>query len=503
MDGKRGLAIAIGTALAIAAVGPAAAGADDTKPTPVQVFRAALDAYNSGDCAKAESLVTPLLRGGPAVSGEDQAKAYDLVITCALKDKRLDNAGDYARRATALPDGSDFAWRIRFAADAETKRYSAAIDTLEAMTQGHGSALNAIRPVWLWQIRMELVRTRDEVNETRLLAILSNPAYDPDDLAAKVQDTPDAARAMYARKLLKAGQRDAARTQLDGLQGFDALSDVALDPALLALRGAPVDLRAAVENDLARHRAMAVRYPRWLGAINAVAIDLHRLGRDEETIALLKATMPQLDAEDMFDDRADALPWFWNALAYAYEATGQYDAMVDAFAKGAAVPEGGMSSNVSQAINLAAKQLTFGHARDAIATLARMGEKPDVSPYGMMQIRIVRGCALASLGELDKARADVAAAVANPDDDPAAITALKLCVGDENGAAASYIARLGNPDTRRIAMLDLADYDARDRRAPVGPFDAALNRVRKRPDIVAAMRAAGGPLRIRLQRDAF
>jgi len=132
-----------------------------------------------------------------------------------------------------------------------------------------------------------------------------------------------------------------------------------------------------------------------------------------------------------------------------------------------------------------------------------MGTDPEASPYGLMQIRIVRGCAQAALGQFEKARVDLDFAVAHPLDDPAAIAALKLCIGDENGAAASYVVRLGNPDTRRIAILELAEYDARDRRAPVGPFDPALDRLRKRPDVIAAMRAAGGPVRIHLRRDPF
>ena len=68
-----------------------------------------------------------------------------------------------------------------------------------------------------------------------------------------------------------------------------------------------------------------------------------------------------------------------------------------------------------------------------------MGETPAASPYGLMQIRSIRGCAYAALGELDKARADLAYAIAHEKDDPATVTALDLCVGDEEGAAASYI----------------------------------------------------------------
>jgi hypothetical protein len=52
-------------------------------------------------------------------------------------------------------------------------------------------------------------------------------------------------------------------------------------------------------------------------------------------------------------------------------------------------------------------------------------------------------------------------------------------------------------------MLDLADYDAPNPRAPKSIVAPRLDRVRKRADVVAAIRAAGGPVRIHLQTDPF
>lgn len=52
-------------------------------------------------------------------------------------------------------------------------------------------------------------------------------------------------------------------------------------------------------------------------------------------------------------------------------------------------------------------------------------------------------------------------------------------------------------------MLALADYDSPDPRVPVPPFADRDARVRKRPEVVAAIRAAGGPIRVHLQPDPF
>jgi tetratricopeptide (TPR) repeat protein len=467
------------------------------------VLSQALQAYRSGDCAKTTSLVAPVIARPQSATGKQLSLAYDLAIECARQAKDLAKAGDYAKRAIALDDGSDFAWTMAVAADFEARHYAAGLDTIDRMlANGRGGALDSISPFYLLQVRAQLGRAGDDADETRLLAILSNPAYDPNDAAVKIDSTRDRMRALYARKLLAAGKEEDARGQIADLVGYSAMTEIAFDSRLRALYGKPVDFREVVEADLARHRAMLDRYPHALAVTNAIALDLHRLGRDDEEIVLLKATLARLTASGEFDDLEDHLPWFWNAFAYAYVATGKYDEMVDAFTKGSELKEGG-AANVSQVINLASQQVVFGRPKDALLTLGRMGESPAASPYGLMQIRFVRGCAYAALGELDKARTDLAYAIAHEKDDPATVTALDICVGDEEGAAASYIRRLAAVDDRRTAMLDLADYDAPDPRAPKSIFAPHFDRVRKRADVVAAIRAAGGPVRIHLQTEPF
>lgn len=482
---------------------PLAAAADKSPPEAKKALSDAIQAYRDNDCPKASSLVAPIIAAPASADGKDLSLAFDITIDCAWKTKDLAKAGDYAKREIALAESSDFAWRAAVIVDFESKHYSAALDTIDHMlAAGRGGTLNGFPPALFMQMHNQIERAGDAVDDTRLLAILANPAYDPDDVSAKIDGWGDYMRALYARKLLAAGKRDEARAMIVDVEGYEAMTEVAFDPGLLALRGRPVDFRAVVEADLARHRAMLDRYPRSLALVNAESMDLHRLGRNDETIALLKATEPRIATPEAFDDIEEKSPWFWNALGYAYLATGKYDEMVDAFTKGGRLKENGVP-NVSQIINLADQQIVFGRAKEALATLDRMDASPDASPYGLMQVRLVRGCAYAELGQLDKARADLAYAVARESDDPSTVTALDLCVGDEDAAAASYVRRLAAPVSRRSAMMDLADYDAPDPRMPKSPFAAAADRVRKRPEVVAAIRGAGGPVRIHLQANPF
>jgi tetratricopeptide (TPR) repeat protein len=472
--------------------------AQDAHPDAAKGLAEAIHAYGDGDCPKAVSLASIVIDKSGAAAAEDVSQAYDLVIDCAWQAKDYAKAVDYANREMALDNSSNFAWRVPVIADFNAGRFAPAVEKIEHMlAAGRGGALNSFDPVILIQLHVRLERSGDAANDTRLLALLANRAYDPDDIVAKIDSTGDYLRALYARKLIAAGKKDEARALLADLQGYNAMIEVAFDPALLALRGKPVDFRAVVEADLKRHRGMIELYPKSLAAINAVARDLNLLGRSDETIVMLKTAVARAAVPETFEDIQDRLRWTWDALADAYTATGKYDEMVDAYNQGVRGP-GDKLLNVDQAINLAGRQYGFGHAADAIATLDQMGEKPDLSPYGAMLVRKIRGCSNAVLGRLDKARAELAEAIVHERDAPPVITELELCVGDEDAAAASLVRRLANPESRREAMLAVADYDASDPRSPKGPFAAAYDRILKRPEVVSAMRAAGGQVRIHL-----
>ena len=496
----RNVLVLAGAGLLALAGAPGVAAADDPPPDAKATLAAAIDAYRTKDCPKAISLVAPIVAAPGSTNPRDLAQAYDLTVDCTWQGGDHEKAGVIARRAIKLDESSDYVWRVAVFVDFQAKRYAAGLDTIDQMlAAGRAGTLNSFDPRFFMQIHTLLERGGDSVNDTRLLAILANRAYDPDELFAKINGFGDYMRALYARKLLAADKRDEARKLIADLEGYEAMAEIAFDPGLLALRGSPIDFHAVVEADLARHRALVERYPSALAAINAVGLDLHRLGRNDEAIAFLKAAQPRFNLPDAYDydDIDRELGWFWDRMAGAYAAIGKYDEMVAAFTKAGQAKEGG-AANVSQIINLASQQAGFGRPAEALKTLDLLGTAVNASPYGLMQIRAVRGCAYAELGQLDKARAVLAEAVAHEQDDPATVTALYLCVGDEDAAAASYVRRLAGAETRRPAMLELADFDAPDPRAPKAPYADRSDRVRKRPAVAEAIRAAGGPVKIHL-----
>ena len=484
-----------------AVASPVAAAPDDGPSNSGPAVLAANKAFANHDCAQVASILAPIIALPSTAEPADLSRIYDISISCAMQTKDMAKATDFAKHAIALPEVSDFAWHMAIGLSFDAKDFGGGIDIIDRMlADGRRETLNTIDPRWLVRAQFALQQMGDDANETRLLAILADPAYDPADVQAQIESIGDYARALYARKLLAAGKRDEARAMVSDIKGYETMAQVAFDPGLSALLGGPVDLRAVVEADLARHRALSAHYSRALSAITEVSFDLRRLGRYDEDIAFLTAAIPDVEKPGSFGDGDDKLPWFWNALAYGYFMTGKYDAMVAALKKGNRPNKDG-SPNGDLVLNLAGYQVDFDRPKDALATLDTLSGVPGITPGGSMRFHLSHGCAAAELADLKGARADLAYALAHEKDDPATVTGLELCVGDDDAAAASYIRRLKdtNHETRKNAILALADYDSLDPRAPKSPFADREKRVRKRPDVVAALRAVGGPVRIHLQ----
>jgi tetratricopeptide (TPR) repeat protein len=485
----------LGTLLAIAVAGPApAAAAEKGDSERLQRIQAA---YDAKDCKTAAELGAPILdrRGGTGFAPDLEANLYDIVVGC---EAELDLAEAYyahALRATALEESSDYLWRARFAGELQTNRYAAAVATVEAMAQGRGRALNAIPVGWMWILDREL-KKGDRALRRRLFAVLSQDSYAP----AELYGPPDAFRADYATILAEAGEREAARAMVARIENPITLSEAMLDPALRDLVPPSVDLRALSETSLLGSREAIARHPDRLGALNEAAQTLRALGRPQQALELLQSVSARIDDPAAFEDRDEQINWYWDSVARSEAALGRYDKAVAAFRKGAGSGEGG-APNVSQIINLAVLQATARHGEEALQSLAPFDDQArDASPYGMMEMRMARGCAHAVAGHTAQAKAELDYMRAHESDHPEAVSDLMLCMNDLDGAAASFIRRLGDPEQRLRALTQLSDYDPPPVPDPNDPIDSRLPKVKARPDVQAAIARAGGIRRFPLQR---
>jgi tetratricopeptide (TPR) repeat protein len=450
-------------------------------------------AYLSGDCSSATKTAAKLieLRSLPSFDAE-VAMGYDILLACEAKNGKLEEWARLAREATQLPSASNATWAYRFHADVRQKRDGDAVDTLEIMVGAHPDALNALPSRMIWTLHFGLEKRNEPALDIRLLRIMSNPAYDPVDAPQMLDDTQGDAKVMLAGKLVAQQGGEEATKLVGEASSVSSLTLALIDPALRRLLPPTFNLRAATEAELSRHRGLMERYPNLIQPITTVGTDLLRLGRPDEAVAILETARSRITGPNAFADLDVHLSWWWDELAQAYATQGQYGKMVASFS-GATKNPALSKLNVSQVINLGGNQVAFGKYDEALSTVPQPSAEL-ASPYGVMQMHKVRGCAYALSGRLTQARAELAKARVNEADDPSTITDLMLCLGENDGAAASLASRLKDPVARRLALLHFAEYNKPDPRTPISPLKIRRIALTQRPDVQQAFAAAGGRL---------
>jgi tetratricopeptide (TPR) repeat protein len=485
--GLLGLAVALGASVPTAKPGE----------TSAAVLRALSEAADRDDCEAVLKIAEPLIDNGIGqLPEETQIGVYTLAADCAYARGGRDEAYAYALRGSALSGSQDSLWRLRFFLEMDLKHWDAAVATVETAARSRPAALNSTPMQWFFRLQRELKEQKLTPLRKRLLKILAADTYVPAESAGDAQGL----RWEYAELLAAEGDGAGARAALAGITDPMLLLDAIYDAHLRAVVPPDIDLRAATQAALAHDRAVAAKNPNLLDATLNVATDLRRLGQAEEALALLQAAGPRLTPTGGFTDIEDKLPWYWDRLAQTYLGLGRYEDAVKAYGTGGAANEGGRP-NISQLLNLAGVQLRFGHPDDALKTLAAFDDGARKgSPYGEMVLRHIRGCARAATGRRAEALADLQYAEAHRKDHPHALGYLYLCLDRPDDAAAFFIARLDDPETRGATLRDLSEFDPPPASVPP-ELGGRLERMKARGDVKRAIARAGGLRHIPLQED--
>jgi tetratricopeptide (TPR) repeat protein len=487
---------------AVLLLGTAALAKETGKGDDVRTrLLSAFEKVQKGDCPGTLTLITPLLEPGALDNYNDATKsaAFGLGAACSA-DHDPATAYKYALAATALETANSNAWGIRLWLEMREKRHADAVKTVETMAERQPEALNAIGIQAYHELSMTLRRDdKDKPLRKRLLAALSGPVYQPMEITA----SPDSFRQAYAGMLADDGDKAGASKMIALIEEPSLLIRTSVDPRLRFAVPVDFDARAAVEKALTKARDVAAAHAASMAAVLEVARYLRMLGRPQEALATLEAAQPEGAARESFDDLSKWENWWWDAMARSYQTLGRYDDTIRAYSHAVDAKEAG-GLNVSQTINLAYAHMAFGKWDKAVATVADF-EKGDyaVSPYGLMQMRGVRGCSRFLLGRTAEAKADLDYVVAHEMDDPSSLTWLALCANEMDMAAASVIRRLDNPDRRAQALLDLSDYADAPESQPELPFEDRYDALTARADVKAAIERAGGTRTFNVQASEF
>lgn len=480
-------------ALLIACASPAAGDAADV----FSRLRSAVAKAERGDCRGSLKLIIAATAEAEfaTVNAAGRDAIHGIGALCALQLGDNDTAYRFAFEATQSNRSTAQLWRIRFSHQLRLKAYSDAVASVEAMGSRHVEALDSVPIRWLYLLNDDLGKLPDKALQRRLLDVLAGSAYRPDEVMA----TNDGFKLKLAPLLLDEGKQSSAAALVSSMVEPDALVAVSLDLRLRTLLPADFSVRMAMERRLEQARSSVATHADSMSAVLDMADLLRRLGRVEESLAVLEAAGPVGPRTAIFSDLDKQRNWWWDAVARAQERLGHYEKAVAAYREGIAAKEGG-TPNVSQTINLGHAHLRFGYPERAIAAVAVFEKgKYEASPYGLMEMRLVRGCAHAALGNGAAVKAEIAYVTEHERDHPEALTDLLLCTGDMEGAAAAMIRRLDDPERRLGALLQLSDYDPPVATFPLVPFESKFAELAVRADVMMAIKRAGGTRRFHLQ----
>ncbi|WP_325489739.1 hypothetical protein [Sphingomonas sp.] len=468
------------------------AGADG----PDRLQQAAI-AVDSGDCKKAMSLAGPALKAAAAADAGDRSAplAYTVAAFCALRSGDQAAAYRAALAGTRFDKAPNMLWTLRLELEIFASRHAEAVTTVEAMRDGRGGALNAMPIRSMYRLTGDLDKAKAVALQRRLLRVLTDNAYDPDEAVAPL----DGFRQSYAAILLADGDTAGATAQIRQIEEPSVAIELWADPRFRPLLPPDFDIRAVTERALAAAMATREQNGNLLEPINRAGRHLRVLGRLQASLEVLETARANGRELASFSDADTYANWWWDEMARTYAALNRPDDAIAALRAGGAISEMG-SINVSQLINLAGLQSAFDRPADALVTLAPFATaKRPVSPYGEAEMRFQRGCASALTGDLKAMASDRDYLESHRADHPRALLGLLLCIGDLDAAAGVVIAQLDDPDQRVAMRLFLADYDAPVVALPPDPIDRQLPALKARADVQAAITRAGGALRVPLQ----
>ncbi len=250
------------------------------------------------------------------------------------------------------------------------------------------------------------------------------------------------------------------------------------------------DAGRAVTRRVAELRSRAFVAPKVGDLLREQLEAMMMAGMHEDVVRIVGEVQARAaEGKPVFDDQDESLAWIYDTGARALLRLGRDEEALAIYRQAAAARESG-AENVSQRINLASVLASLGRADEAAAVAATV---PDdrISGYGRMvlasvnsEIARLRGdqAALRETGEYLREHRDVAESVHFE---------WLLGSGRQDEAAADFIARLEDPENRRLALLE-AQRLRRARETPGAARHTALfEALLARPDVQAAIGRVG------------
>jgi beta-barrel assembly-enhancing protease len=441
----------------------------DAAPTPEEQIRAVKNAIdqaqadlrNNDDSAAAAVLDAAIHANGFAKLPD--AERYQALLLAGLVDYDRDkhaSAHDLLTRATSFSQSDSIAWYFRLAAAYDLNDYKDSAHCVITIAQRWPDTLEKVSRQSIYTIDFHL-EGDPQLQRDYLQALFDVEWNDPDgeasvlwrQLARLWLDRGDTQKAAIAAARITSSR--VALAMLVDVR-FDSITQKnveAFDVDRLAQKEiADTRARTAAEKDLLSPvvvlQGLLLDTQHYDEAL-AIADDVIAKSKDGKGPSLYKD----------FDDR---YIWLLDQRARTLARMGRWDEAADQWVRAARRPEQGQM-NVSQILNLGQFYADLQRPKDALATIAELG---NMSPYGRMQLEMVK--LEVALQQQDKAaiaehlaymrehRADAIATWQNA----------LLLSGDLDAAGDLLVERLQSAQWRSDALTDMQHY-ANIRTTPV------------------------------------
>jgi tetratricopeptide (TPR) repeat protein len=290
---------------------------------------------------------------------------------------------------------------------------------------------------------------------------------------------------LRARELSKRVQNTETLVSMRIDRRFDAL--VKAEPKVFDITAALAYQRKLLAKAVAAD-------PRSLDARVQYCYTLLEAGRFDEVLAIANEVLARVAAapadSSPYDDIADKLDWIYSHKAVALRAKGRWEEALAVREHLRRKEEPG-TTDASQAINLAAEYLDCRQPQKALDALQGIDWARSLSPYGRMQMQVVRYRAFVKLGNAREADNVFAYLREHREDAETVWQWTMLDAGDLDGAAALYISRLRDPEKREGALGEVQDYKPLPRPPGETKEDSRWDALLARADVVAAINAVG------------
>lgn len=441
------------------------------------------DADVVADPALSAVIADPSFRG---LESSRQYAVLSIATRVAINLEQYPRARDLSKRATMVNPESPDEWYRLSQLSRLTEDYEGAGTSLIQLAERWPELLDNLEQVHVLQsvyrldhsspTKLALLKALFDANWDRNGAGASNLWYELAALQIERSDTSAAAAAM--RRVTTPAEL--VKLRID--RRFDSLVDH---------ESWRFNVENAAEQRVGDLGALAQSKPRSLSIRTDFIDALLTAGRHEEALAQADVALASIATADAdappFDDM-DLEIWVINSRATALRRLGRTDETVAAITKASTMSEGG-SSNVSQVLNLGGLYCALARPRDALATVAKVGD--NLSGFGRMVLAAVQQCAALQTGDHAGAEKALAYLREHRKDSQIMLVDALVDAGLEDEAARTLIGLLASEGDRPDALEWAQGY----RRPPAlaGEASGRINRdaVLARKDVREAVAKVG------------